>query len=223
MSSTTVAASGAAAVTSTSVPVTAPSPMTARTLRAFARRLPATSSMVVSRWRAAACATCPAGRACRCLGRMTTRSVISSAIWRASELADIAGLLGGVGDGGEVEACAGGDTGRDSALDERGVGEHDPFAVVLGVEVGQQRQGTEYGAAQVRDEQDTVPGVGGGDSGGDAFGTGADPGGLGASGRYHPYAPGDLADEFGCSFGNAVAVGDEHYAYHGLSPVPYCR
>src|SRR5205814_440031 len=85
--------------------------MTARTLRAFARRPPAARSIVTSAQRAAACATCPAGRACRCLGRTTVRSAASSANWRASELADITCLLCGHGDGGEVEATTGGDSG----------------------------------------------------------------------------------------------------------------
>src|SRR5437763_10264067 len=95
------------------------------------------------------------------------RSAISSAIWRASELADITRLLGGIGDGGGGESGAGRDAG---ALDERAVG------------------------------------------------AGTDP-----AGGYHPDAPGDLPDEFGSSFGDAVAVRDEHYAYHGVPPVPYCR
>src|SRR2546423_4521544 len=95
------------------------------------------------------------------------RSAISSAIWRASELADITRLLGGIGDGGGGEAGAGRDAG---ALDERAVG------------------------------------------------AGTDP-----AGGYHPDAPGDPPDEFGSSFGDAVAVRDGHCAYHGVPPVPYCR
>src|SRR5256714_5085431 len=95
------------------------------------------------------------------------RSAISSAIWRASERADITRLLGGIGDGGGDESGAGREAG---ALDERAVG------------------------------------------------AGTDP-----AGGYHPDAPGDLPDEFGSSFGDAVPGRDEHYAYHGGPPVPYRR
>src|SRR4051812_33279778 len=98
--------------------------MTARTLRALARRSPATSSMAVGWYRAASWAIWPAGRACRCLGRTTTRTTSWTVCW-ASEFADITCLLGGAGDGGEVKPPAGGDGGGDGALDERGVGEPD--------------------------------------------------------------------------------------------------
>src|SRR5439155_6679408 len=180
-SSATASAPGPATMTRTSVPLTAPRPMTASTLRALARRSPAASSMLVAWCRAAAWATCPAGRACRWLGRTTTRSAASETC-RGSQLADIAGLLGGFGDGGQVESATGGDGGGDGALDERGIGEHDPLTVRRRVQVGQQRQGAEYRAAHVRDEQDPVAGVGGVDRRRDPLRTGAQPAVVGAAG-----------------------------------------
>src|SRR5262249_10553749 len=127
--------------------------MTARTLRAFARRFPAARSIVVSGWRAAACATCPAARAGRGLGRVTVRSATSSANWWASELADITGLLGGHGDGGEVEATAGGNACGDSALDERCVSEGNLFAATVGLKIGQQCESGQDRTAEVGNEQ----------------------------------------------------------------------
>src|SRR5947209_2337215 len=210
------------------MPVTAPRPKTARTLRALARRSPATSSIVVAGWRAAAWATWPAGRACRCLGSTTVLSATSvppggSRIGRGSELACIAGLLSGAGDSGEVQIGSGRNGCGHGALDERGVDEPDLRSVVPRVGVGQQCPGTQHGTAQVRDEQDAVSGVSRRDGRGDPVGTGAEPAVVGTSGRYDPGAAGDLADEFGGAFGEAAAVGDEDDAYHDWSTVPLSR
>src|SRR5690349_17451837 len=195
--------------------------MTARTLRALTRRSPATSSMAVGWCRAASWASWPAGRACRCLDRTTTRTA-SSTVCRASEFADIAGLLGGAGDGGEVEPPGGGDGGGDGALDERGVGQPDLLPAGLRVEVGQQRQCAEHRTAQVREEHDAVAGVGRRDSRRDALGTRTQPTVVGTTGRYHPGTCGDLAGEVGRTLGEAAAVGDEDDAYHWYT-VPFSR
>src|SRR5262245_38538131 len=135
-----VSASGPVMLTATSLPLTEPSAMTARTLRALARLAPADSSMVTPGWRAATWAICPAGRACRCLGSTTLRCTVSgapagivAAAGGGSELAGIAGLLCGAGDGGQVEPSAGSDRGRHGTFHEWRVNEQDLLAVELGV------------------------------------------------------------------------------------------
>src|SRR5437762_8962320 len=101
----------------TVVPAVAPRAITARIPVGFAVRPECSSSMAA--WNpAAACASRPAGRACRLAGRVTTASAVMAA---GSELGDTTGLPRGGDDGGEVGPGRRGDGGADRALDERRV------------------------------------------------------------------------------------------------------
>src|SRR5258706_5231176 len=137
---TASAASSPEAEIASSVPPSAPSPRISRMLFAFARRPLARTSIAAAN-EAAARTNAPAGRACKATvsGRRTR---VSSELW------DTARLLGRRGDFREGSAGRSRDPGSDCALDERGVGENDPFRLP-GSQLSERRPHREQRAPEV--------------------------------------------------------------------------
>src|SRR5689334_8225777 len=151
-------------------PAVAPRPITAR-IPVASTVLPWCEISSLQGSCAAALASLPAGRACRCAGSTTSISAVSPVCRDVSELGGMAGLLCGVCDSGEVGAAGGRDGGGDGALDERGVHKHH---VSLGVVI-QHHAGGDDRAAEVGQNDDAAALVGVLHGGGDRVVAGADP------------------------------------------------
>src|ERR1700733_13185958 len=146
MAATAWSASGPVARTVTTWPLVAPIPMTLSTLLASAAWSPADSTIDDSNF-AAMIASVPAGRACRSPARVTERS----------ELPGIACLLGRAGDGLDVAADGGGDSGGDCSLDERRVRDGERLGQV--VVLSEQRAHGQHRAAKVRQNDHAAAGI----------------------------------------------------------------